>query len=89
MEAIFVKYDADKDGKINLEETRKALVEAFAEMINGEEEIAQFIEEITERGFVDVDSDKDGFITAPELKLLYGAMNASLTQRVNPLLSQK
>lgn len=88
MEVIFAKYDADKDGKINIDETRKALVEAFSDLINGEEEIANFIEEITERGFADVDSDKDGLINATEFNLLFRAMSTSLTQRVNPLLAK-
>lgn len=89
METIFIKYDSDKDGKINFEETKKALVEGFSELINGEEEIALFIEEISERGFVDADADKDGFITQEELQLLYTAINRSLTCRVNPLLAPK
>ena len=89
MDAIFAKHDTDRDGKVNLKEATDAIVEAFQEMTNGDEEAVQHIKGLAEKGFEDADSDKDGLITAAEFGLVHTAIKTSLTVRINPMLSVK
>ena len=89
MDAIFAKYDTDKDGKLTQREAVEAIVEAFQEVTCGDEGAVQHVKGLAEQGFVDADSDKDGLITAEEFGLVHTAVKMSLTQRINPILAAK